>query len=138
MAVTRSVAAPVLTLTGIARNDTVPSSIEVWSRKYAYAGCDMLYCAPALRVDATTSAPGSLTGRPCRRTALRTLNAAVVMPIPTASDTDATSAKTGFVASRLIACLPSSEIIPERHLCWRARLEVAQPFRAANGGRGQA
>ena len=63
----------------------------------------MLYWKPVFFVDTTTRAAGSFTGSARSSTAYRTLNAAVLAPIPSARDRHATIVKTGFCTSRRTA-----------------------------------
>src|SRR5262245_5755974 len=67
----------------------------------------MLYLKPVYLVDTTASDAGNGNGSERSRTAYTTLKAAVLAPMPSASEAHAVARKAGFAASRRSAYLSS-------------------------------
>src|SRR4029453_3789676 len=67
----------------------------------------MLYWKPEYLVETTASDAGFWTGSERSRTAYTTLKAAVLAPIPSASETQAVAKKAGFLTNRRSAYLRS-------------------------------
>ena len=73
----------------------------------------MLYWKPVYLVETTASEAASLTGSERSRTAWTTLKAAVLAPMPSASEAQAVTTKPGLLASRLSAYLTSMSPLTE-------------------------